>query len=86
LCENKRRAKDEDTPNKSMDVRQKQLLLFGVSRFRHVARSRFLPTSSPPLNASLKKLMEMLKTTNGFARGAKIVRLFAACGFPPRRV
>jgi len=46
----------------------------------------FAAALSRSLDASLKKTNEMLKTTNGFARGAKYIRLLAAWGFPPRRV
>ena len=38
----------------------------------------FAAALSQPLDASLKEPMEMSKTTNGFARGAKYIRLLAA--------
>jgi len=54
LREVKRRAKDEDAANNSMDVRQKQRLFKTVFGFFQLARSRFLPTSSQPLGGTLE--------------------------------
>ncbi len=42
-------------PNNSMDARQKQRLYYRVVRFPHVARIRFLPTSSQPFDISRNK-------------------------------
>ena len=44
LRESGRRAEDEDKPNKSMDVRRKQLLCFGnLSFYPKLARGGFRP-------------------------------------------
>jgi hypothetical protein len=41
-------------PNKSLDVRQKQLLFKNLPLLFGVARSRFRPTSTPPFGLVLK--------------------------------
>ena len=48
----------EETSNKSMDVRAKQLLSFGVVRYPKLACGWFRPTSSQPLCASWLLLTE----------------------------
>ena len=51
-CEVKRRAEDNDTPNKSLDVRAKQPLFKNLRGYLRLVRRRFCPTSSQPLDAS----------------------------------
>jgi len=51
----KKRPKDNDTPNNSMDVRAKQLLFKSLRGYFRLVRRRFCPTSSQSLDASCLK-------------------------------